>query len=46
MGSKFFLKGWGVKKMKYFVGSFGSLFLCNPEKNPCASEACFRRLVG
>jgi len=26
MGSKFFLKDWGVKKMKYFVGSFGSLF--------------------
>jgi hypothetical protein len=26
MGSKLFLKGLGVKKMKYFQGSFWSLF--------------------
>ncbi len=26
MGSKLFLKGFDVKKMKYFEGSFWSLF--------------------
>gem|GEM_PF-1254488 len=46
MGSKLLLKGLGVKKMKYFQGSFGSLFFVQLRKKSLCVRGLFSSSCG